>query len=255
MLTFILYIALLVWGIAGTTLFIHRGDSNFPENTLSAFKAAFSAGASIEFDIRETADHHYVVFHDINLTRTSNGTESVKNHTLAYIRSLDAGSWHHARFKDERIPLFNEVIAQAKAVKVSPIMIELKEISNCHHFLDHVQKHMKREQFVLFSKKICLKELHDRFPDRFITIAPKCNGSRREMLTCMKHHKNTIYGANILKLNLRYFSLEYIRIAKSLNMTLLLNVAGLKEDSEELKKIMPYISHFPYVCSDFNLHY
>jgi glycerophosphoryl diester phosphodiesterase len=44
----------------------HRGfTAKFPDNTLEAFQAAIELGADgIEFDVRETADSRFVIFHD-----------------------------------------------------------------------------------------------------------------------------------------------------------------------------------------------
>ncbi len=47
----------------------HRGfHKAFPDNTLEAFEAAIQLGVNgIEFDVQETADNGFVVFHDDKL--------------------------------------------------------------------------------------------------------------------------------------------------------------------------------------------
>ncbi len=73
-----------------------------PENTLPAFRAAIAEGADgVELDIRRTADQALVCLHDAGLGRTTSGRGPVRQHTLAEIRGLDAGTWFqrngHAR--------------------------------------------------------------------------------------------------------------------------------------------------------------
>lgn len=74
-------------------LFAHRGASaNFPENTLAAFEAGISAGAShLEMDVHMTRDGHVVVIHDGSVERTTDGSGAVRDMTLAELQSLDAG--------------------------------------------------------------------------------------------------------------------------------------------------------------------
>jgi glycerophosphoryl diester phosphodiesterase len=81
----------------------HRGARLVaPENTLPAFRAAIAEGADgVELDIRRTADQALVCLHDAGLGRTTSGRGPVRQHTLAEIRGLDAGTWFqrngHAR--------------------------------------------------------------------------------------------------------------------------------------------------------------
>jgi glycerophosphoryl diester phosphodiesterase len=90
----------------------HRGDLvRCPENTLVGFEAARDAGADgIEFDVHTTRDGQLVVIHDYELARTTSGTGLVHERDLAYVRSLDAGSWFAERFEDERVPFLEEVL-------------------------------------------------------------------------------------------------------------------------------------------------
>ena len=48
----------------------HRGFTrDFPDNTLESFKAAIGIPVdAIECDVRETADGHFVIFHDAELS-------------------------------------------------------------------------------------------------------------------------------------------------------------------------------------------
>jgi glycerophosphoryl diester phosphodiesterase len=86
-------------------IYAHRGSSGTePENTLRAFRQAIADGADgVEFDVHATRDGVPVVLHDRRLERTTNGHGDVDAHTLAELRTLDAG-------KGETIPSLSEVL-------------------------------------------------------------------------------------------------------------------------------------------------
>jgi len=73
--------------------FAHRGGAKrWPENTLVAFEGAAALGVRhIETDIHETADGHFVCFHDTTLERTTDGQGRIADFTLEELRKLDAG--------------------------------------------------------------------------------------------------------------------------------------------------------------------
>ncbi|HEY8583348.1 MAG TPA: glycerophosphodiester phosphodiesterase family protein, partial [Capillimicrobium sp.] len=75
--------------------FAHQGgEDEFPSATMYAFKEAMRAGAdAIEIDVGYTSDGHLVVLHDNTLNRTTNGTGSVNDKTLAEVQALDAAYW------------------------------------------------------------------------------------------------------------------------------------------------------------------
>ena len=54
-----------------------------------------------------------MVFLDYSVERTTNGRGLVREHPLADIKRLDAGSWFDARFSAERVPELSEVMALA----------------------------------------------------------------------------------------------------------------------------------------------
>jgi glycerophosphoryl diester phosphodiesterase len=70
----------------------HRGASiAHPENTIEAFTAAIEAGADyVELDVRLTADGVAVVLHDLDVSRTTDGSGFVHELTLAEVKRLDA---------------------------------------------------------------------------------------------------------------------------------------------------------------------
>ncbi len=82
----------------------HRGASRaFPENTVSAFRAACDAGADMcELDVHLSRDGHLMVIHDDTVDRTTSGRGAVADMALAELRALHIGP-------GERIPTLDEV--------------------------------------------------------------------------------------------------------------------------------------------------
>lgn len=105
----------------------HRGQSaNAPENTLAAYRLARKEGfAYVECDVSFTSDGYAVLLHDDTVDRTSNGSGSIANMTLAAVKALDFGAWKSEEYAGERIPQFTEFIALCKNLGLHPY-IELK---------------------------------------------------------------------------------------------------------------------------------
>jgi glycerophosphoryl diester phosphodiesterase len=106
----------------------HRGSCvDRPENTLASFRRAIEAGATtVEVDVRTTSDGYLVVLHDATLDRTTDGTGPVGDHTLEELRRFDAGGWFDPRYRGERVPTLDEVLALCRFHGVE-ILLDLKE--------------------------------------------------------------------------------------------------------------------------------
>ena len=107
----------------------HRGwFSNYPENTMEAFRAAAELGVDqLELDIRVTKDNELVVIHDATVDRTTDGTGLVIEKTLAELKALDAGIKKGEQFKGVRIPTFIEFMEYVKTLDGMTVDFELKE--------------------------------------------------------------------------------------------------------------------------------
>lgn len=94
----------------------HRGANQIaPENTLCAAQLCFERHYDfVELDLRTTADGHLVVLHDKTVDRTTNGSGALAELTWGELRKLDAGSWFDPKFRDQRIPLFSEMLNLAQ---------------------------------------------------------------------------------------------------------------------------------------------
>lgn len=132
-ITLVLSAHLLVVGLpmlpcSAQSIVAHRGASyDAPENTLAAFRLAWTQGAdAIEGDFYVTKDDQIVCIHDKTTKRTAPGQPELKvaDSTAEQLRRLDVGSWKNKRFKGERIPLLGEVLETVPEGK--KILVEIK---------------------------------------------------------------------------------------------------------------------------------
>ncbi len=114
------------------TLTAHRGLSAIePENTLPAFKAACEAKYNyVEFDIEPTSDGKWIVMHDDDLRRTTNGHGKITERTLAEVSALkiDNGA-NIENYTDLKVPTFEGTMALLdRYYPNTKPMIEIKSI-------------------------------------------------------------------------------------------------------------------------------
>jgi glycerophosphoryl diester phosphodiesterase len=65
---------------------------SYLENTIPSMQASFDAGATaVELDAHPLKNGEFAVFHDVDLDCRTNGRGATKDHSMAYLRSLDAG--------------------------------------------------------------------------------------------------------------------------------------------------------------------
>jgi glycerophosphoryl diester phosphodiesterase len=104
----------------------HRGAMGYaPENTFAAYELALTMGVdAVECDVHLSADGVPVVIHDHTLDRTTDGRGLVRDHALAQLKALDAGSWRGAEFAGQRLPTLDELLGWC-ASRVG-LSIELK---------------------------------------------------------------------------------------------------------------------------------
>ena len=105
----------------------HRGYAAVaPENTLASLEAALAAGVrAVEFDLHVASCGTPVLFHDVNLGRTTNGVGPVRRRTLGQLQGLDAGKWFSAEFTGEKVPSLAEALDRLKG-RVDRIYPEVK---------------------------------------------------------------------------------------------------------------------------------
>jgi len=95
----------------------HRGGSQLfgPENTLYNYRRSVNdlRAQILEIDLRLTEDDHIILFHDTELSRTTNGIGDITNKTLDELRSLDA-AWNYPELRGTgiTIPTLDEVLIE-----------------------------------------------------------------------------------------------------------------------------------------------
>lgn len=112
-LTLFLVLCAIALRASAVEIIAHRGASfDAPENTLSAMKLAWEQNAdAIELDLWLSKDGRIVVFHDADAKRIGGDPRKIAALTWEEVQKLDVGSWKNARFKGERIPTLESILA------------------------------------------------------------------------------------------------------------------------------------------------
>jgi len=126
----------------------HRGACAYaPENTLLSLRKGFELGAdALECDVHLCKSGEPVVIHDETLSRTTNGKGKVREHTLAQLKTLDAG-------QGETIPTLAEYL---DALGKHTIFIEIKTAEAALAVAGLVHRYVERgilqyEQMIVIS--------------------------------------------------------------------------------------------------------
>jgi len=104
----------------------HRGASHLaPENTLASVKLAWELGAdAVEIDVHLTKDKKVIVIHDVDTKRTTPGDLEVAQTDATRLRKLDAGSFKDKKYRAEKLPIIDEVLATIPPGK--KLLVEVK---------------------------------------------------------------------------------------------------------------------------------
>jgi glycerophosphoryl diester phosphodiesterase len=110
----------------GQLIIAHRGASyDAPENTLPAFKLAIEQGADgFEADFWLGAGGHIVCLHDKDTERVAGRKLLATQAPFDDLRNLDVGRWKGEKWRGEKLPTFQEVLAAVPPGK--KFFIELK---------------------------------------------------------------------------------------------------------------------------------
>lgn len=172
----------------------HRGAAGLePENTLRSFRRAAEEGAdALELDLRVTHDGHLVVLHDPTVDRTTSGTGSVHELTLAEVQQLDAGL-------GERVPTFEEVLETTTL----PIHAELKVVEAAEPLASGIlEKAAERITLISFDPE-ALRRVKRALPDQPVGLilsgAPPDDAERARSL-----------DADLVSLEAEYLSAEAV---------------------------------------------
>lgn len=108
-----LLIAMLATQLTAVEIIAHRGASfDAPENTLAAMKLAWEQNAdAVELDLWLSKEGKLVVIHDSDTKRFGGSTNKVATQSWEELQQFDVGAWKNARFKGERIPTLESILA------------------------------------------------------------------------------------------------------------------------------------------------
>ena len=116
------------------TIYGHRGlPSKAPENTIASFKAASEIEGVkwLELDVAITKDKQLIIIHDDYLNRTTSMSGEITALNYEELKEASAGSWYGAKFKDERLPTFDDVIEIANEYNMN-LNVELKGVTGAN---------------------------------------------------------------------------------------------------------------------------
>lgn len=184
----------------------HRGASAyFPENTMSAFKAAVDMKADmIELDVLLSKDNIPVVFHDERLDYKTNGSGLVLDHTISEMKKLDAGSWFHPKFKNERIATLREILEYSKAkilvnIEIKPEAVTGNEESGVVELVLNLVNELEMEDEVLISSfdyRVLERVKKSRYPVKMAMLYEQKQSNGRAPVKLAKDYNIDAFNLN-----------------------------------------------------------
>ncbi|MBO7940280.1 MULTISPECIES: glycerophosphodiester phosphodiesterase [Streptomyces] len=192
----------------------HRGVMGVePENTLRSFVAAERAGLdAIELDLHVSRDGALVVMHDPDVDRTTDGSGTIADLTLAELRALDAG-------RGERVPVFEEVL---DAVTL-PLQAEIKDIQAARVLAEVIRERDLADRVEVSS-----------FHDAAVTEMSRLVPGIRTALIGSRYGLDIVdravdAGAATVCLNLRRLTLEIVEEARKRDLRIIAWVVNTQE--------------------------
>lgn len=132
---------------------MHRGFmSQAPENTIPAFTLAGQSGAwGIETDVWETADGYFVISHDDDVSRMTDGTGKISEMTYAQTQecTIDAGS-NIEQYPNQKMPLLEDYLKICRRYGCVAC-VEIKGITNYANFINTIKAYGMEGSTVLAS--------------------------------------------------------------------------------------------------------
>ena len=208
----------------------HRGANKFaPENTLAAFRKAIELGCDyFELDVRRTKDGQLVLMHDGSVDRTTNGTGSVVDMTLAEIRALDAGIKRGEQWKGEKVPTFEEALTMSKG-KIK-VYVDNKAGPPAEVLRD-IEKHGMLNQVVVYGGAESLREFKKLKPKVWIMPDHPRNIERlKALIEDLK--PETIDG------NLRSWTAEQVKVCHDLGTQVWVDNLGENDNEIGFEKAL-----------------
>lgn len=144
-------------------LIAHRGYRAIaPENTLPAFSSAGTAGYwGAECDVQRTSDGVWVLMHDKDVDRMTDGKGKVENLTYEELKGFTVDNGNGIEdYSDTKIPTLDEYLAECANYNMKAV-IELKSENNTEHYgeiVNAVKEHKTDAVYISFFEND-LKEM------------------------------------------------------------------------------------------------
>jgi glycerophosphoryl diester phosphodiesterase len=132
----------------------HRGFTRkFPDNTLEAFSAAIKLGADgIECDVQETADNHFIIFHDNDIEG-----KRIAEMSLADVQQVQLREQY-------RIPTLEETLELCHGHIL--LNMEFKQVFSLERLLQEIRGVMTPDELLVSSfQSALITRLADLAPD------------------------------------------------------------------------------------------
>ncbi len=165
----------------------HRGAHiGIPENTLAAYQKAIDLGADfVEIDLRTTRDSALVSVHNskIDAYVTDGTTGLVSEFTLEELKAMDVGSRIDAKWTNERIPTFDEILELCKG-KIG-IYLDFKN-ADINQTLSVIKKWDMEKDIVWYADPQELKQVKKLCSECIIMPDPGPEKNLNTLLTELK---------------------------------------------------------------------
>lgn len=152
----------------------HRGGPmrDFPENALETFENALQYGpVLIECDVRLTKDDKLVMMHDSTLSRTTDGSGKVADHTLEELKKLLLKDPEN-KITAFRIPTFGEVLRWAKGRVV--LTVDVKREVPFERIIEEIREHEAEGHAIIITYNYDqLKQVYKLAPNLMISASAK----------------------------------------------------------------------------------
>lgn len=214
----------------------HRGFNTVaPENTMPAFASAIALGTDeIELDIWPTRDGEFIVCHDSNVERVSDGRGFISEFSLEEISKLDVGIKYSEHFKGLRLATLENVLKQFARQTI--FNIHIKTVNK----LDGYDEALLRKLVNLIDFYDCREHVYIAAPDN--VLRGMINVDPDIQRCCLDGFRNYSIvdraielGCKKLQFHKHYFSEEMVEKARAHNINC--NVFW-SDDPQEAKRFL-----------------
>jgi glycerophosphoryl diester phosphodiesterase len=153
----------------GTYVVAHRGAHiGIPENSLAAYQKAIDLGCDyVEIDVRTTKDGKFVSIHNSSVDEYVNGLKAkVSELSLDELRSLDIGTKTGPKWKDTKIPTFEEILDLCKGK--TGIYLDLKA-ADVYRLVEIIKRYRMEKDIIWYISASDGKDIND-----LKTCCPEC---------------------------------------------------------------------------------